>query len=205
MKSFVRKIIPSSVIARIRRGLGYWRWLMSGKPNPLPLSEKARIIRRYARQFGITTIVETGTYLGDMIEAVRHAFTKVYSIEIDETLYRNAAERFKDDPRISILLGDSAHVLPTAIALLGGPALFWLDGHYSSGVTGKGNKETPIVEELLAIAANPIPGNVILIDDARLFDGTHDYPTLAELKERVGRLWPTYTFEVAGDIIRIFP
>jgi hypothetical protein len=205
MTSFVKKIIPSSAIARARRLLEYWCWFASEKPNPPPHVLKVRVMRDYARRYGTREFVETGTYLGDTIEAVRQIFAHIYSIEIDGTLFRNATELFKGDPRVSILLGDSAQVLPTVIASLSSPTLFWLDGHYSSGITGKGDKETPIVEELLAIAASPILGHVILIDDARLFNGTHDYPTSIEIKERAEKLWPAHVFEIKDDIIRIYP
>jgi hypothetical protein len=48
-------------------------------------------------------------------------------------------------------------------------------------------------------------GHVILIDDARCFDGTHDYPTLNELQKLVALKRPDYMFSVLNDVIRIHP
>jgi hypothetical protein len=45
-------------------------------------------------------------------------------------------------------------VLPLIIKDLNEPAIFWLDGHYSSGITAKGDKICPIFEELDSIFNN---------------------------------------------------
>ena len=83
------------------------------------------------------------------------------------------------------------------------PCLFWFDAHYSEGITAKGEKETPIVEELKYIITHPIEGNVILIDDARLFTGKNDYPGIEEIRELILSRYPEYVFNVKDDIIRI--
>ena len=50
------------------------------------------------------------------------------------------------------------------------------------------------------------PGrNMILIDDARLFDGAGEYPSLAEVRAWVERHRPGAEWSVETDIIRIFP
>ena len=49
------------------------------------------------------------------------------------------------------------------------------------GDTAKGSKFCPIYEELNAIFTS-IDKHCLLIDDARLFNGADDYPTLDELK-----------------------
>jgi hypothetical protein len=52
--------------------------------------------------------------------------------------------------------------------------LFWLDGHFCGGVSAHGDKGTPILEELNLILSHRVKEHVILIDDARLFNGTFD-------------------------------
>lgn len=154
--------------------------------------------------FQAPVLVETGTYLGDMVEASRREFKRVFSIELDHELARVAARRFKNYAHISIIEGDSGTALPEALKRIEGRCLFWLDGHYSGGITAKGTMETPVLDELRHIKSfcrEP----VILIDDARLFRGADDYPALEELERFVRNLWPEYIFEVADDIIRILP
>ena len=140
-----------------------------------------------------------------MVETVRATFRHVYSIELDEDLHRRAAQRFAACKDVAILQGDSGQVLPQLLANIAEPALFWLDGHYSADITAKGEKETPIMKELGNISRHPVKQHVILIDDARCFDGTHDYPTLKELEGIARQYWPDSTFEVRDDIVRIAP
>ena len=83
------------------------------------------------------------------------------------------------------------------------PCLFWLDGHYSEGITAKGQLNTPILAELNHILNHSIKDHVILIDDARCFNGLDDYPTIDELKKIIVDKKPALQFSVADDIIRI--
>ncbi len=84
---------------------------------------------------------------------------------------------------VKLFLGDSGDIMSEVIAGIQSPAIFWLDGHYSAGETSKGNLDTPILKEIDAVAAHPnARGHVLLIDDARCFDGTNDYPTEEKLK-----------------------
>jgi hypothetical protein len=81
--------------------------------------------------------------------------------------------------------------------------LFWLDGHYSGGITAKGRTDTPVAEELEHILTHPVMGHVVLIDDARCFVGQDHYPTLDELKEMILNKRPDWVFDVENDIIRV--
>lgn len=85
------------------------------------------------------------------------------------------------------------------------PCLFWLDGHYSGGGTAQAHLDTPIIQELGTIFDHPVSTHVILIDDARLFDGTHDYPTIEQLRKFFAEKRPQYHFSVVNDIIRAHP
>jgi hypothetical protein len=180
-------------------------WLAAGRPVPAPSVVKHAILREYADRARLDTLVETGTYLGGTIAALRHRFARIYSIELDDALYERARARFARAPNVTLLHGDSADVLPALLSRLRGPALFWLDGHYSGPGTAKGHRETPIVEEILAILAHPVPGHVILVDDARAFGAWPDYPALDDFRRLVTAERPTLTFAVADDIVRIHP
>lgn len=179
-------------------------WIQNGRPVPPPHAVKQQVIRDMQQQFNTRILVETGTYMGDMVALQKDRFDKLYSIELSEKFYKRALRRFRNDKKITLLQGDSAYRLKEIMPQLNGAALFWLDGHYSGGNTAMGEKECPVREELAFILPDA-KDHVILIDDARLFDGTHDYPTMEELQSLVNKYGGRYRIENADDIIRLLP
>src|SRR5579863_2091590 len=167
-----------------------------------PETLKQATVRSYAERHGCRVLVETGTYQGDMLHAMLLVFDRLYSIELGHGLHAAAVERFRPFPRVKLFEGDSGTVLPRILAELNAPALFWLDAHYSKGVTAKGDLETPIEAELRAILAHPVKEHVILIDDAREFGKRQDYPPVERIRAQVAAAYKH--FEVGEDIIRIF-
>ena len=123
-----------------------------------------------SRRFGLLTFVETGTYLGDSAGVAADVFDEIHSIELSKELAAQATARFASKQHVHIYQGDSAQRLPEILNRLKSPALFWLDGHYSSGMTAKGSVNTPVLDELQSIHARGPSGSVLLIDDLRLFD-----------------------------------
>jgi hypothetical protein len=178
------------------------KWKAEGAQPPPPHPVKQLAINEYKKKYAIRILVETGTYLGDMVEAQRKNFDTVFSIELSPELWRKAVERFDGYPSVKILQGDSGVVLHNIMPGMDKPALFWLDGHFSAGVTAKGDKDCPIFEELDAIFAYSQQPHVLLIDDARLFIGQGDYPTVESLTQYIRRKNPKYTIQVKDDIIR---
>jgi hypothetical protein len=181
------------------------QWLASGRSGPPPHPYKVRIVKRYAKKFKVSTLVETGTYYGDMIHANLWYFKHIISVELGYDLYIKAKARFSKYRHVELHLGDSSDVLRDVVRNLRHSALFWLDGHFSEGITAKGELHTPILRELSHIFSSSIPGNLVLIDDARCFDGTNDYPTIKTLEGIVAEMSPGSKFNIADDIIRITP
>lgn len=183
----------------------YLHWLITGRPAPPPHKFKQQAVRRYAQRFACETLVETGTFRGDMLAAVRNDFAILYSIELSRDLHRKAVLRFKNFRHINLLHGDSSRVLADIIPVLRGKALFWLDGHYSGGITALGQTETPVIDELDLVLRIPDRTDVILVDDARCFDGKNGWPTVEDLRAFVAARRPDCAFDVRDDIIRITP
>lgn len=181
-----------------------YKWERNNKPIPPPHFIKQRTVKQYAKKYSINILVETGTYLGDMVDATKNTFNRIVSIELDKNLYEKATKKFNGFDHISIIHGDSAEILQKILVDITQPCLFWLDGHYSAGVTARGSLDTPIRQELQHILHHNIQGHVILIDDARCFVGQNDYPAIEELREQVLKINPDLEFEVKDDIIRIF-
>ncbi len=180
-------------------------WVVAGRPVPPPHLVKQRTLRRLAKEFRLPILVETGTYRGEMVEAMRRDFERIYSIELGRDLAEAARRRFTGDPRIEILQGDSAEVLGRLLPALDRPALFWLDSHFSDADTARSDLITPIRRELDLILARPLARrSAILIDDARLFTGRDDYPTMEALRADLAR-WGFSVSAVKDDIIRILP
>jgi len=208
-KTFIHKIVKRVRARKVRQRIlalqeqEMREWEAKGRPAPPPHIIKQKTIEDYARRFSLETLIETGTYQGDMVDAMKNSFTRIFSIELGEDLHKQAKERFHNNEHISIIHGDSGEVLPDILVGIKRPCLFWLDGHYSGGITAKGETDTPVVEELEHIINHPVTGHVILIDDARCFVGQNQYPKIDELKDMILERRPDWILEAENDIIRI--
>ncbi len=168
------------------------------------VSFKQNVVKSFAKFFSLEVLIETGTYFGDMIYATRKIFKKIYSIEIDEYLYKEAKSRFSKYKHISILHGDSMNLIPKILSKINQPCLFWLDAHYSGVGTGKGPMDTPVMSEVENIFNLSNFQHILLIDDARDFKSINDYPTIEEIKKFVKKKKPNWKLKVKNDIIRIY-
>jgi hypothetical protein len=178
------------------------QWRLAGRPIPPPPPVKHAVIKHYQSRFGLRVFVETGTFAGDMIDAVKPRFERIVSIELDPGWHARAVQRFRSDSHVSLLQGDSGVRLQEVLASLTEPALFWLDAHYSGPVTARGLVDSPIAQELAALRAHPVKGHVVLIDDMRDFTGRDGYPTVAELVAWIRDADPDAVVEVKDDILR---
>ena len=208
-KEGLKPIIPHRVMNQYKRFK--WEqnvkkrlqeWEENGYPIPPPHEYKQKVIADYQKKFGIHVLVETGTYHGHMVLAQIYRFNKIISVELSDELYKAAAEMFRNYPHITILHGDSGKLLPGIVKEIHEPAIFWLDGHYSAGVTAKGEKESPVLEEIDAIFNGKNLPHIILIDDARHFTGKGDYPAYEELKKFILDKNSMCRVECHHDIIR---
>ncbi|HEY2374039.1 MAG TPA: hypothetical protein VGH82_16080 [Gaiellaceae bacterium] len=190
--------------ARLEQNRVVTEWEQAGRPIPPPPEVKQHVLLEYTRRYGLGTFVETGTFLGDTAAAMEPHIDRLVTIEISPELAARARERFAAKRRVRIIEGDSGRVLPAILDELREPALFWLDGHFSGGITGRGDEDTPVRTELRAVLDHPLKSHVILIDDARDFTGG-DYPTLEEVAELVRTHGDDYSFDVRDDIIRLTP
>ena len=137
-------------------------------------------LREDYREYNV--FVESGTYTGDTIFSRESLFNKLFTIEISEKLYRETSKLYNGN-KINFILGDSTKVFKYLLPLLTEKCIFFLDGHYSSGVTGKGDKDCPLNEEIDLI--NELVENeaIIIIDDCRLF-GTKVYEDWSNINHR---------------------
>jgi hypothetical protein len=113
--------------------------------------------------------IETGTYHGETTLRMEGFFERIFTIELSTYLYQLFTSRNYDKNKITALLGDSGEELSKVIPHLNGDAIFFLDGHYSSGETAQGVKDCPLLEELEVINRNLQHGAIVIIDDLRLF------------------------------------
>jgi len=180
-------------------------WRAHGCSMPAPDLVKYGVLRDYARRYRTSILIETGTFYGNAIFTLRRDFCEIHSIELAPALHELNVRELGHLPHIHLHLGDSAELLPGIVRSLNHPALFWLDDHFCAGPSARGSVDTPIRAELDHLLGLPADGHVVLIDDARLFVGHGDYPSIEELQTLIRKRWPKTTFEVEQDIIRIAP
>ena len=73
----------------------YNKWIRQGKPVPPPHIVKQKVIEEFKKKFDIKTLIETGTFLGDMVYSQKSNFQKIISIELDCTFAGDASNKFK--------------------------------------------------------------------------------------------------------------
>jgi hypothetical protein len=211
MRRLLERILPQSWVDRYKdyknkqAESNRLKWEQAGRPLPPPHTVKQEAIQYYQKKSGYKILVETGTYKGDMIFAQRRFFSKIYSIELSTLLFQRAKKRFRNLSSVTLLQGNSGDVIAGILKELKEPAIFWLDGHYSGGITASSDKHSPVNEELNSLIDNNALQHIILIDDARAFTGEDGYLTIDEVKKLTAQRFPGYDFSVNEDIIRMVP
>jgi hypothetical protein len=189
------------MMKKIMKRMKFLLWLFKIKKSiDPPILVKEKIIRFYGKTSKIKTLIETGTYKGEMIFALKEDFEKIFSIELDKTLATNAKKMFSEDEKIKIIWGDSEKELPKILKKISSHCLFWLDAHYDGGRTARGKRETPILEELKAIMKHS-KKDIILINNANNF-GEGNYPAYEEIKAIIKG---DFNMQTKNNIIRIYP
>ena len=112
--------------------------------------------------------IETGTCSGDTILSMEPYFNKLYTIEISNYYYNIASSKYNGN-KINFILGDSSKIFIDLLPNITEKSILFLDGHYSSGDTGRGDVDVPLYDELKAINNFLTEEAIIIIDDARLF------------------------------------
>jgi hypothetical protein len=186
-------------------------WQFNGSVGPMPHALKMLHVIYYVRRTGAKTLVETGTLRGETAEAVARACpdVQVITIENSRECYDQSMERLKAYPNVRQILADSSEIMASLLPTLRTPVVFWLDAHYSGGITVRNNdgKTTAVNGELNALINAWRPDYTILIDDARHFGApTHGhYPHIDNLEAMAKEKFPGTAFSVHNDIIRIIP
>lgn len=180
----------------------YEAWVENGSIVPqrsVPEAVKWFLILECAERFHLRRLIETGTAVAETTIKVAPYFDKVVSFELMPTYYEVAVRNVKEANLGNVTLVNESSAGGTfkrVVESLTSPTLFYLDAHFSGEGTGKDpnidTPEVPVREELAVITSSPYP-HVIIIDDARCFDGEEfhsdeyaGYPSMNDIAYFVG-------------------
>ncbi len=142
-------------------------------------------------KFNLQYFIESGTYKAETTIWAATEFKHVITMELSESLYKQTTEKLRVLNNVDSIFGDSRIFLKKIVRNLKGPALFWLDSHWSGGETYGQNDQCALLSELETIKGGKVE-HFILIDDARLFlsppPGAHktdQWPTITEIIEKL--------------------
>ena len=159
-----------------------------------------------------THFIETGSHKGDGIElALQSGFEVIYSIELDLNYFKLCNEKFKNNPNVHIILGDSYYELEKLISFYKDtPFTYWLDGHYCGEGSGFGVKETPLMKELEVILTRKnIKDELIYVDDMRLYRNFDNEVNISNIEQLIKKwkpdckTWYEPTIHDSSDILCI--
>jgi len=157
-----------------------WRLGNFSFNNPRSLT-KFRQIKSVARTSGARCLIESGTYRGHTTRRCAPLFQKVVTIEIDDSLARQAKQFLKNNTNVEVVHGDVIDSLPGILDREDmHDVLVYLDGHFSGGITGKGKSDEPACDAINVLSKYRDKLSAIIVDDFREF-GRRGWPKKSEL------------------------
>jgi len=166
-------------------------------------------------KLNLDVFVEGGTYTGGTALLMGGVFNNVYTIEKSNEMFDIAEKNIKtaankssgNKNNIQLLKGDTRDHLKNILDS-NDNLMFWLDAHWSCGMTYGEGDECPLIQELEIIFSRN-KNYAILIDDARNFQAPppvpHKYYNWPSLKDIIQVLPDGYTFTIHDDVIYIVP
>lgn len=153
------------------------------QPEDFP---KALLAAEVGLRFGRSIFVETGTNIGQSTVMVSGLFSQVLSVEADAAL-ATCAQTLVSSMKIGnveIHEGDSVRFLQQLTGEQVDSAVFFLDAHYSRGLTSRVYGVCPLEQEL-AVIFGKSDRPVVVADDVRDMTGRKGFPSLVSVLRRV--------------------
>jgi hypothetical protein len=175
---------PDMDVASLRSNLRALRRRVYRRPysgfGPMPHFAKLNALKRVF--IPGAPVIETGTYQGDSARYFARQGFPVHTIEVSSELGAMAFPGLRA-LGVNCHQGDSATMLPEIMDKLTAQGVrgvnFWLDGHWSDGVTSTApTHETPITQELDAVTErlSRFDRLCVAVDDLRCFGNDPEYP-----------------------------
>jgi hypothetical protein len=137
--------------------------------------------------------IETGSHQGYSIQlALDSGFSDIYSIELIKDYYDFCVKRFEHLSNVRLFLGDSPNELYKILKSMPDTSFtYWLDAH--------SNTYTPILKELEIILSRQVNGELIYIDDMRLYNQFSDEVNIVNIENLIKKLKPTAKLSYESD------
>lgn len=176
--------------------LDLWNLLTFRYANPHSYTKYRQLVAA-SRRTGARTLIETGTYRGVTTRRCIGNFDRVYTIELDPTLAREAQRRLARFSNCKVIEGDAATEMQQLLDTghIGDNLLVFLDGHFSGVDTAHGDQAEPAIDVLETIARHRDRIAAIVIDDFREFGTQKGWPTKGQLLTTLERLFPVEHFD----------
>ena len=150
-----------------------------------------------------STFIETGTAYGQSVDSIRPYFEKIFTVEISEKLYEWLSPQVGHWDNVQRVLGDSLIEIPKYLNSLAKDdhVFFWLDAHWSQGLSSKNHLDVPLVEECSIIDNNyQADVGLVVIDDIRLFETKLDEDWSDISKDNVFNSFVNFDIVISQEI-----
>lgn len=170
------------------------------------------LMNRLNKLYSLDTLVETGTYVGETTLRALPFYKQIYTVEIQESLYRDTAEIFTDHPTIHSYCDNSHNFLKLPEVSQARHTLYWLDAHFSGGSTGTLLDEkdwviSPLKHEVEMLVEDFKSDSIIVMDDMRGYlnlrleeKAGRIYANISDIKAIVARSPLNLRFYILGDL-----
>jgi hypothetical protein len=144
-------------------------------------------------QYGIKSVIETGTFYADTTKWLSDNFDKVYTCEVNAQYFKIGQEQLVGRTNVVSCLQDSREFLIEALKQAEGPVLIFLDAHWG---------ENPLLREIEIIGESGV-NPIVAIHDFKVPGKNFGYDTYPGIvydwdfiKESVGKAFDNqYTTE----------
>ena len=89
VKNILKPFVPKIIFNQLKKALNNKQieeWNRNGCPVPPPHIIKQLTIGYYQQKYGHSIFIESGTFIGEMVEAQKSRFKKVISIELNHAI-----------------------------------------------------------------------------------------------------------------------